>query len=538
MTTFPAGEQTHRAVLPQQPALESARADTPGSRDETVRGHPAPGRGTGRKHGRGETGGRSTQLRRRHAEKAETGDGDVPPPNNTYSGGTGAGRVFVLAKGGEPLMPCHPARARELLANGRAVVARHTPFTIRLRDRAHADSAVDGVQLRIDPGSRGTGITLTDTKRESTPNGLPVTSRRGLVSIELRHRGEQIHRAMGQRAGYRHRRRSANCRYRARRSHNRTRPKGWLPPSVQHRVDSTLATAHRLSRYAPVTEIHIELVAFDTHAMSAGRDLTAAEYRNGTLAGTEIRAYLLAKWGRACAYCGASGVPLNIDHIQPRSRDGSSRISNLTLACIGCNQAKGSMPVEEFLANRPARLAAIRAQIKAPLRDAAVVNATRQSLTDALAALGKPVRTWSGSRTKWNRTAMGLPKTHTLDALCVGQLDHEAGAATVRVPQQVQVITATGRGSYARTTPDRYGFPRLIRARQKRHHGFATGDLAHASVPRGKWAGAWTGRVSVRASGKHSLNTPVGRCTVSHVHLRLLQRADGYAYSHRQEVID
>nr|WTB32860.1 RNA-guided endonuclease IscB [Streptomyces sp. NBC_00830] len=538
MTTFPAGEQTHRAVLPQQPALESARADTPGSRDETAHGHPAPARGTGREHGRGETGGDSTRPRRRHAAKAENGAGDVPPPNNTYSGGTGAGRVFVLAKGGEPLMPCHPARARELLTNGRAVVARHTPFTIRLKDRTDADSAVEGVQLRIDPGSKGTGIALTDTKQESTPDGTPVTVRRGLVSIELRHRGQQIHRAMGQRAGYRHRRRSANCRYRARRSHNRTRPKGWLPPSVQHRIDTTLATAHRLSRYAPVTEIHIEQVAFDTHAMTAGRDLTAADYRNGTLAGTEIRAYLLATWGRTCAYCGASGVPLNIDHIQPLSHGGSSRISNLTLACIGCNQAKGSTPVEKFLAHHPARLAAIRVQIKAPLRDAAVMNATRQLLTDTLATLGKPVHTWSGGRTKWNRTAMGLPKTHTLDALCVGQLDHEAEAGTVRVPQQVQVVTATGRGSYARTTPDRYGFPRLARARQKRHHGFATGDLVHASISKGKWPGTWTGRISVRASGKHSLSTPVGRCTVSHRNLRLLQRADGYAYSYRQEVTE
>lgn len=262
---------------------------------------------------------------------------------------------------------------------------------------------------------------------------------------------------------------------------------------MQHRVDTTLATAHRLARYAPVTEIHIEQVAFDTHAMTTGRDLTAADYRNGTLAGTEIRAYLLATWGRTCAYCGASGVPLNIDHIQPLSHGGSSRISNLTLACISCNQAKGSTPVEKFLDHHPTRLAAIRAQIKAPLRDAAVMNATRQLLTVALATLGKPVQTWSGGRTKWNRTAMGLPKTHTLDALCVGQLDHEAGTGTVRVPQQVHVVTATGRGSYARTAPDRYGFPRLARARQKRHHGFATGDLVRASISKGKWAGVRTG---------------------------------------------
>jgi hypothetical protein len=134
MTTFPAGEQTHQAVLPQQPALESVGADTPGSRDETAHGHPATARGTGRKHGRGETGGQGTQARRRHAESAtpvaqaaENGSGDAPPHNSPYRGGIGASRVFVLSKEGHPLMPCHPARARELLRKGRAVVARYVP---------------------------------------------------------------------------------------------------------------------------------------------------------------------------------------------------------------------------------------------------------------------------------------------------------------------------------------------------------------------------------------------------------------------------
>ncbi|MEU9063701.1 RNA-guided endonuclease IscB [Streptomyces sp. NPDC048430] len=414
--------------------------------------------------------------------------------------------------------PAHPARARELLPRGRAVVVRHTPFTIRIKDRTRAESNVSGVQLRIDPGSRGTGIALTDSKQESAPDGTRVSMRRGLVSVELRHRGTQIHRAMGQRAGYRHRRRSANCRYRAPRSHNRTRRKGWLPPSVQHRVDTTVSMSRRLSGLAPVTEVHIEEVVFDTHAMGVGHDLTATEYRTGTLAGTEIREFLLAKWGHTCAYCGVSGVPLNIDHIQPRSRGGSDRISNLTLACIPCNQAKGSAPVEAFLAHRPGRLATIRAQLKAPLRDAAVMNATRRLVSEGLSALGLPVHTWSGGRTKWNRTAMGLPKTHTLDALCVGELDHQAGAIT-----------------YARTTPDRYGFPRLTRTRRKRHHGFATGDLVHAFQPKGRWAGKWTGRISVRASGQHSLTTRQGRFNVSYTNLRLLQRADGYMYSTRRE---
>ncbi|MFI6008226.1 RRXRR domain-containing protein [Streptomyces sp. NPDC051243] len=178
-----------------------------------------------------------------------------------------------------------------------------------MKDRTRAESAIDGLQLRIDPGSKGTGLVLTDEKKETDEHGTTVTVRRGLISIELRHRGDQIRSCMRQRAGYRHRRRSTHRRYRTPRSDNRTHPTGWLPPSVRHRVDTTFSLTDRLSRYAPVTEIHIERVAFDTHSMSAGRTLKGAEHAQGTPAGTDARTYLRAKWNNACAYCDATGAP-------------------------------------------------------------------------------------------------------------------------------------------------------------------------------------------------------------------------------------
>lgn len=452
-----------------------------------------------------------------------------------YSGGFGASRVFVLAKDGQPLMPCHPARARELLRKGNAVVARQAPFTIRLKNRTLTASEVAGVQLRIDPGSKGTGMALTDEKRGAGTEGPAATVRRGLVSVELRHRSDQISRCVQQRAGFRHRRRSANLRHRAPRSDNRTRPDGWLPPSVRHRVDTTVSLAARLCRYAPVTEIHVEIAAFDTHSMAAGRQLTGVEYQQGPLAGTSVRAHLRDEWSRACAYCGAAGVPLNIEHVRPRSRGGSDRISNLVLACMPCNTAKGSWSLTRFLAHAPETLSSIEARARPSLRDAAAMNSTRRQLVASLSGLARPVHTWEGRRTKANRTAVGLDKTHTLDALVVGHLGCASGTAVVRVPQQILVVTATGRGSYARTTPDRFGFPRLRRARTKQHFGYITGDLVRATIPTGKWTGTWTGRISVRSRGQHSLATPRGRVNVSHRHLRLVQRGDGYSYGLRWE---
>ena len=57
------------------------------------------------------------------------------------------------------------------------------------------------------------------------------------------------------------------------------------------------------------------------------------------------------------------------------------------------------------------------------LQDAAAVNATRWALLNALKATGLPVETGSGGRTKFNRTRLDIPKTHALDAACVGAVD-------------------------------------------------------------------------------------------------------------------
>ncbi|WP_436890271.1 RNA-guided endonuclease IscB [Nocardiopsis dassonvillei] len=427
--------------------------------------------------------------------------------------------MFVLDRHGAPLQPCPPARARKLLAKGRAVVARHTPFTIRLKDRTIAQSQVDGVEIGVDPGSKHTGIAVF------TAQG---GERRGRYAIRLDHRGDRIRKKMGQRSAYRRRRRTANLRHRAPRFLNRTRPPGWLAPSLRHRVETTVSWVDRLARWAPVRAVHVERVAFDTHALSAGKLLEGAEYQRGALHGYEVREYLLAKFGRTCAYCGATGVPLNIDHVRPRSRGGSDRVSNLVLACVPCNQAKADRPVEEFVTD-PGALARIKARAETPLKDAAAVNATRWGLWRALDAR-LPTRVGSGGRTRWNRVRSGLPKSHTLDALVVGK------AVTVtETVARVLVAGCAGRGSYARTRPDRHGFPRLRLPRTKRFFGFATGDLVRAVVPAGKNAGTHSGRVAVRSTGSHTVSTRYGPVKTSHKNLRLLQRADGYTYTIQKE---
>jgi 5-methylcytosine-specific restriction endonuclease McrA len=170
----------------------------------------------------------------------------------------------------------------------------------------------------------------------------------------------------------------------------------------------------RLCQVVHVCALSQELVKFDTQAL-VQPEISGVEYQQGTLAGYEVREYLLEKWGRRCAYCGVSGVPLQIEHIVPTARGGSDRVSNLTLACGPCNTRKGPETAAEF--GHPE----VQAHAQGRLRDTAAVNTTRWALFHRLRAMGLPLETGSGGRTKWNRTCRGRPKTHWLDGrLCGG----------------------------------------------------------------------------------------------------------------------
>jgi hypothetical protein len=67
-------------------------------------------------------------------------------------------RVLVVDKNKKSLMPCHPARARELLCKGRARVLRKHPFTIIIIDRE--GGYTQETHIKVDPGAKTTGIAV------------------------------------------------------------------------------------------------------------------------------------------------------------------------------------------------------------------------------------------------------------------------------------------------------------------------------------------------------------------------------------------
>jgi 5-methylcytosine-specific restriction endonuclease McrA len=273
--------------------------------------------------------------------------------------------VFVIDTNKQPLNPIPPARARELLTKQKAAVFRMYPFTIILK-RAVDNPNPKSLTIKLDPGSKFTGIAILD--------GESV-----IWAAELEHRGWQIKDSLESRRSLRRSRRNRKTRYRHSRFDNRKRSDGWLPPSLMHRVLTVETWVKRLCRYAPITQIAMELVKFDTQKMQ-NPEFDGVEYQQGELFGYEIREYLLEKWGRKCAYCDSLGVPLQVEHIHPRSKGGSNRVSNLTLSCERCNLKKGTKLVDELLKKDIPRLERVKQQAKQPLKDTAVVNSTRWAL--------------------------------------------------------------------------------------------------------------------------------------------------------------
>ena len=460
--------------------------------------------------------------------------------------------VFVLDANKQPLEPCTPGMARSLLKVGKAAVLRQYPFTIILNKKVVKKKDAKTCQLKLDPGSVTTGIEILHGRQGVEVSSTQRPQDNKLIwAAELIHRGQQLKNALESRRSLRRGRRGRKTRYRKPRFLNRTRVKGWLPPSLEHRVLTTMTWVKRLIKLCPIGSIAVELVRFDTQKLD-NPEISGTEYQQGTLHQYEVREYLLEKFNRTCAYCGVKDVPLEVEHIKPKSKGGSNRVSNLAIACVPCNQAKSNLDIREFLADSPSLLKRILAQAKAPLKDAAAVNSTRWKLFNSLKETGLTVTTGTGGQTKFNRTQQKLEKRHYLDAACVSNT-----YILEILTKKPLLIKCTGHGNRQVIHVDKYGFPRknksgeLVRksALVKQVKGFKTGDIVKAVVTKGaectrpqaddlksseragKKIGSYRGLVAIRSSGSFNIKTVTETVQgINHKYCKRVHRKDGYAY--------
>jgi 5-methylcytosine-specific restriction endonuclease McrA len=410
--------------------------------------------------------------------------------------------------------PIHPAQASRLMKEGKAAVFRMYPFTLIMK-RVVDNIVTYPLSLRIDPGSKFTGISLVNNQNEV------------VWGMELQHRGTAIKEALETRKGVRRARRARHTRYRQARFLNRKRPKGWLAPSLMHRVLTIKTWVKRLIKFSPVAEIRQELVRFDLQQLE-NPEISGVEYQQGTLCGYDVREYLLNKWDRKCTYCSIENVPLQVEHIHPKAKGGSNRISNLCLACEKCNQKKGTQDAKVFLAKKPELLKKIELQAKRPLKDAAAVNSTRWKLFEVLKETNLPVLTGSGGLTKFNRTRLELPKAHWIDAACVGVVD-----ALKFLTAKVLSVKATGHGCRRMCNINKFGFP-CTEPKQAFKH-ILTGDMVRATLRKDrKNVMAGTYAVRVKAPTEKGCEVVINGFRIQFSNMKdikIIHHSDGFSYA-------
>jgi 5-methylcytosine-specific restriction endonuclease McrA len=415
--------------------------------------------------------------------------------------------VFVINKNKKPLSPCSNAVARKLLKENKAIIHKRYPFTIRLKELKQINNNKQKYRLKIDYGSRYTGLAILNNNNV-------------VWLAQLWHKTD-IKSKLDNKRGHRRFRRN-KLRYRQARFLNRAnRRKSWIPPSLQSRVDNIKSWTNKLQLICPLTDISYENAKFDTQLIN-NKNISGIEYQQGTLYGYEVREYLLEKFNRKCMYCGKENIPLEIEHIIPKSRGGSNRVDNLGISCHECNQEKGNRTAEEF------GFPNIQKQVKKSLKDSAIINATRWRVHEVLTSTGLEVECGTGARTKMNRINHNLPKDHHYDACCIGK---STPKKLYFKTNEVLYIKNIGRGNYQRTNLDKYAFPKAYLPRQKYFFGFMSGDMVKAIVTKGKKIGTYVGTVGCRSSGYFNINLLKDRVqNISCKYFTLIQKSDGYKY--------
>lgn len=304
--------------------------------------------------------------------------------------------VYVKNKDGNPLMPCSPTKARHLLQGGKAIILMRELPIIQLNYLSEAKT--QEVTLGIDPGYKFVGYSAISERQEIIAG-----------QIELR---TDISKLLKKKRMYRQGRRNKLW-YRPPRFDNRAKDKGWIPPSFQHKKESILRLIVKLKEMLPIKDIIIEVAKFDTQKMQ-DPEISGIEYQEGELQGYEVREYLLEKWKRKCAYCGNKTGRLEIDHIIPKAKGGTDKVSNLVLACLKCNQKKGNRTATEF--GHPE----IQKKAKESLKATAFMNVLRWQLVNELDC------GWTyGYITRWRKDKLGLSKSHANDAFVIAGGDKQ-----------------------------------------------------------------------------------------------------------------
>lgn len=301
--------------------------------------------------------------------------------------------VYVLNKQGKPLMPCKEAKARKLLNQNKAKIAKYEPFTIQLL--FDCENQIQEVNLGIDAGSKCIGVSAT-------------TEKQVLYEADVELRNDIVKKLSSRREARRTRRN--RLRYRPARFNNRvhSKNKGWLAPSIEQKINTHLQVIRHLYEILPITKLVVETAQFDIQKIN-NPEISGEEYQQGNQLGFwNVRAYVLFRDNYKCQCCHGKSKDnvLNVHHIESRKTGGNAP-NNLIALCGTCHKAYHKGEVE------------LKLKRGKSYRDAAFMGVMRKTLLLRLKQTYPNVYETYGYITKNTRIENNLLKEHHIDARCI-----------------------------------------------------------------------------------------------------------------------
>ncbi|MFW6130254.1 MAG: RNA-guided endonuclease IscB [Atribacterota bacterium] len=343
-------------------------------------------------------------------------------------------RVPVLNMRGNPLMPTTPAKARHLLEKGKAKVVTRKPFTIQLKYQT--GETRQPITLGIDAGYQYVGLSAVSNKKE-------------LFSAEVTIRID-IPKKLQKKAMYRRLRRNRLW-YRKPRFLNRKKEKGWLAPSIQHKLDTHIQLVEKIKHFLPITNVIVEVASFDIQKIK-NPNIKSDEYQHGEQLGFwNIREYVLHRDNHTCQHCKGkkNDKILEVHHINGKKEGATDRPKELMTVCKTCHDEHHNginiipkKKIKNFKAET--FMSTIRWKL---------VNTLNCNYT-------------YGYITKHNRIKQGIKKSHVNDAFIIAGGTNQERCKSYNVKQF--------RRNNRKLQTQRKGFKRSIR---KKRHFFQPNDL-------------------------------------------------------------
>jgi len=313
--------------------------------------------------------------------------------------------VYVQNIAGVPLMPTRRlGKVRRMLNSGKAIIVNYEPFTIKLT--YETTNYIQDITLGVDLGSVHVGLSATTEKQELYASETNLRSKSIKKNLEKKKNARCLRR-------YRKR-------YRQPRFNNRVRSKnkGWIAPSMQHRIDSTLHIIDNVSKMLPIKIYRVEIGLFDAQKLS-NPDISGEEYQQGDMLGfSNVKTFVRFRDKNTCQQCkGKSGDKrIEVHHIQHRNDGGSNRPDNLVCLCKTChdNHHHNGLKLKNF---------SLKKKNAATLRDAAAMNVIKDRILDGLKKmyLDKEVKVTFGYITRFNRKRYNVSKSHANDAFVISK---------------------------------------------------------------------------------------------------------------------